>query len=239
MTLHQAVAELMRRKRVLVGVDFDGTLAPLVRHPDDARPEPRAIAAIRELIGRDRVRVVVISGRSHGDLTARIGDLPGALLIGEHGNDLGQPFEIPQVLADARSFVGQLHEQFPTAAIEQKPRSVTFHTRNLDHDDKAEVRDAMVRWATGRESMTRLEGKEVFELTVATKTKGDAIADLAVGMDGTLFLGDDVTDETVFRKLGVNDVSVKVGDGPTDAEYRVSGVAEVVELLTVAALAST
>jgi len=239
LTLHQAVAELMRRKRVLVGVDFDGTLAPLVRHPDDARPEPRAIAAIRELIGRDRVRVVVISGRSRGDLTARIGDLPGALLIGEHGNDMGQPFEIPQVLADARSFVGQLHEQFPTAAIEQKPRSVTFHTRNLDHDDKAEVRDAMVRWATGRESMTRLEGKEVFELTVATKTKGDAIAELAVGMDGTLFLGDDVTDETVFRKLGVNDVSVKVGDGPTDAEYRVSGVAEVVELLTVAALAST
>ncbi len=239
MTLHQAVAELMRHRRVLVGVDFDGTLAPLVRHPDDARPEPRAIAAIRELIDRNRVRVVVISGRAHGDLTARIGDLPGAHLIGEHGNDMGQPFEIPQVLVDARSFVDRLHEQFPTAAIEQKPRSVTFHTRNLDHDDKAEVRDAMVKWATGRESMPLLEGKEVFELTVATKTKGDAIAELAVGMDGTLFIGDDVTDETVFRKLGVNDVSVKVGDGPTDAEYRVSGVAEVVELLMVAALAST
>ena len=239
MTLNQAVAELMRRKRVLVGLDFDGTLAPLVRHPDDARPEPRAIAAIRELIDRDRVRVVVISGRAHEDLTARIGDLPGALLIGEHGNDMGQPFEIPQVLADARSFVVRLHEQFPTAAIEQKPRSVTFHTRNLDHDDKAEVRDAMVNWATGRQSMPLLEGKEVFELTVATKTKGDAITELAVGMNGTLFIGDDVTDETVFRKLGVNDVSVKVGDGPTDAEYRVPGVAEVVELLAVAALAST
>ena len=239
MTLHQAVAELMRHKRVLVGVDFDGTLAPLVRHPDDARPEPRAIAAIQNLIDRDRVHVVVISGRAHTDLTARIGDLPGALLIGEHGNDMGQPFEIPQVLADARSFVVRLHEQFPTAAIEQKPRSVTFHTRNLDDDDKAEVRDAMVKWATGRESMLLLEGKEVFELTVATKTKGDAIAELAVGMDGTLFIGDDVTDETVFRKLGVNDVSVKVGDGPTEAEYRVSGVAEVVELLMVAALAST
>jgi len=238
LTLHQAVAELMRHKRVLVGVDFDGTLAPLVRHPDDARPEPRAIAAIQNLIDRDRVHVVVISGRAHTDLTARIGDLPGALLIGEHGNDMGQPFEIPQVLADARSFVVRLHERFPTAAIEQKPRSVTFHTRNLHHDDKIEVRDAMVMWATGRESMSLLEGKEVFELTVATKTKGDAIAELAVGMDGTLFIGDDATDETVFRKLGVNDVSVKVGDGPTEAEYRVSGIAEVVELLMVAALAS-
>jgi trehalose 6-phosphate phosphatase len=104
----------------------------------------------------------------------------------------------------------------------------------------ASQRDAMGRvraWVARHGGITLLEGKQVLELSVASRNKGDAIHDLARDMDGVLFIGDDTTDETVFETLGDTDVGVKVGDGDTSARYRVPGVAEVVDLLEQVALA--
>jgi len=238
LTLYEAIAELMKRDQVLIGVDFDGTLAPLVAHPANAMPDPGTIEALSELVGLEGVSVVVISGRARDDLAARVGVLPGAILIGEHGNDVGQPVETPEVLEDARSFISLLQHRFPSATVEYKPRSVAFHTRSLDGAAKTETRKTVLTWATARPELTLLEGKEVIELTVALRTKGDAIAELAIGTDGTLYIGDDATDETVFRALGPDDLTVKVGEGRTAARYRVAAVPEVVEVLRRAALAS-
>jgi trehalose 6-phosphate phosphatase len=63
--------------------------------------------------------------------------------------------------------------------------------------------------------------------------KGDALRRLReeLGSAGTLYLGDDVTDEDGFRALGPDDVTVKVGEGPTDARYRVADLDGVLALL--------
>lgn len=238
MTAFDAVENLRSRGSLLVGLDFDGTLAPLVDHPDDAVPDSDAIALIRDLSASEGTRVAIISGRSLSDLRSRLGDeVPGAILIGEHGNDRGAEAPESDTLDRATRFIDVLKGD-RDVVVERKARSVTFHTRNLDADATEEAISLVRAWAAEHPDVTLLEGKEVLELTVATGTKGDAIRGLAEAGDGILYIGDDQTDETVFAVLGPDDVGVKVGPGPTAARFRVKNVAEVVELLEALALAS-
>jgi trehalose-phosphatase len=76
-------------------------------------------------------------------------------------------------------------------------------------------------------------GKEVVEVAVTKASKGAAIGRLRdhLGAAAVLYLGDDVTDETVFELLGPHDVGVKVGDGQTAAGHRIADPAAVRDLL--------
>ena len=230
MSLAGSVADLVGRGNVLIGVDFDGVLAPLVEHPDLAVPDPRAVSHLRRLAVRDNIEVAVISGRSLADLRERLGEIPGAVLVGEHGNDTGEEPPIPETIQLARRFVETLRGN-REITIEIKPRSVTFHTRNLTEDNAQESLDRIRAWAGQHSDVNLLEGKQVVELTVASRTKGDAIMELARNRDGIIYIGDDLTDETVFAVLGPQDIGVKVGPGPTAARFRVNDVDAVVELL--------
>ncbi len=234
MTLAAAVAELMRRRRVLIGVDFDGTLAPLVAHPDDAVPDDEAIDLLTRLADLPGLTVAVVSGRAHSDLSIRLGPLPGAILVGEHGNDTGADVDEGPMLAQAKALVRDIQAEFGPMTVEEKKHSVTLHTRRLD-DAAVEAVNTRVRgWVSQTDGIMLLEGKNVLELTTAGGTKGTAIGDLGRHGDGTLYIGDDTTDETVFTTLGPDDIGVKVGDGPTSARYRVDDVAGVVGVLRAA-----
>jgi trehalose 6-phosphate phosphatase len=67
-------------------------------------------------------------------------------------------------------------------------------------------------------------GKDVLELAVTDADKGAALRRLVreLGVAGAAYFGDDVTDEDGFRVLGRDDVTVKVGEGPTEARYQVA-----------------
>ncbi|MGH3649194.1 MAG: trehalose-phosphatase, partial [Acidimicrobiia bacterium] len=67
---------------------------------------------------------------------------------------------------------------------------------------------------------------------------GDAVRDLANRGAAVLYIGDDITDETVFEVLGDADVGIKVGSGPTAAKFRVESVSDVVAILEMIDLAS-
>lgn len=233
MNLRSVLAEAMSKSPVLLGVDFDGTIAAIVERPDQARPDPAAVRALASLAASSTVDVVVISGRALPDLQDRLGHVPGAVLIGEHGNDTGQQHQADARLEDAKSFLSGLGRRFDTT-VEIKARSAAFHTRTLDRLNAAKVGPLIREWAV-HHSATLLEGKEVFELTVAAKNKGDAIAEMSDRYGAVVYIGDDATDETVFRVLRSHDVGIKVGDGDTAARYRVGDVPEVVELLEVMA----
>lgn len=230
MTLNEAVDALTARGRVLIGIDFDGTLAPLAPTPDLAKGDARALQLVRRLAAQESVDVAIVSGRALADLERKVGRTPGMILIGEHGNDSGDEVDASDTIETARRFIEILRSD-RDVVIEQKPRSVTFHTRALTDAEKADAAHRVRIWAAEHPEVTLLEGKEVLELTVATRTKGDVIRDLAVDYQGVIYVGDDVTDETVFAVLGPDDVGVKVGEGPTAAGFRVAGVPEVVDLL--------
>lgn len=231
MTLTQALAEVMRLKTVVVGTDFDGTLAPIVEHPDLAVPDRRAVDSLRALARMPGVEVVVVSGRSLSDLRVRLGDIPGVTLIGEHGNDIGVEAPRPDVLKEAIALVGELGKATPGSTVEIKQRSVTFHTRRVAEAVAVDALASLRDWAAGHAGIAVLEGKEVLELSVGTRTKADAVLEVGAEADAIIFIGDDRTDETVFERLRPGDVSVKVGEGDTAARFRVDDVAAVADLL--------
>lgn len=228
----------MAMGRVLVAVDFDGTIAPLVDHPDDAVPDPEAVEYLRRLARSERAVVAVVSGRSLADLQRRLGEVPGATLVGEHGNDTGEDVAIGETIEHANRFIDALRAG-REIVVERKQRSVTFHTRTLDPAAKRNAVSALRTWAAEHPDVTLLEGKEVVELSVADRTKGDAVVELGADVDVIVYLGDDTTDESVFAVLGADDVGVKVGAGPTGARYRVDDVSGVVDVLRALALASS
>jgi trehalose-phosphatase len=236
LSTEEAIDRLISSGQVLVGVDFDGTLAPIVDHPDDAVVDERALRLLGELARRPGVEVAVVSGRALDDLRARLGEVPGATLIGEHGNDVGDDSSPDPVIEEAAAMVHDIADPLG-ATVERKQRSVTFHYRNLAEDEAEKSLDQIRAWAQQQHALAVLEGKQVIELSTGTRNKGDAIRELA-GSAGIVYIGDDATDETVFKVLGPEDVGIKVGDGDTAASHRVKDIDEVVRILTQIALAS-
>lgn len=237
MSLDEDLGRVLHSGEFLLGLDFDGTLAPLVEHPDLAVPDKRAVDLMAELASRDGVEVAVISGRARSDLKARLGEVRGVVLVGEHGNDMGGASAPNEIISQAEAFIRPLAAEAGGATVEVKPSSVTFHYRHLEDEQAAPFLGRIREWASSREEIRLLEGKKVVELTTATSDKGDAIKQLA-GDRPIVYLGDDVTDETVFEVLGPGDVGIKVGEGPTRASHRVEDVDEVVRILEKIALAS-
>lgn len=238
LSLPEAIDRLMANDQVFVGIDFDGTLAPIVEHPDLAVPDERAIALLKGLTGVPRLSVAVVSGRARADLRARVGEIPGLTLIGEHGNDVGDtgPASDPAI-SQARSMIQALAGTLKGASIENKASSVTFHYRKLADTEAEQALNQIRQWLAEHDDVRSIEGKKVIELTTAKLNKGDAIQELAGGA-AIIYIGDDTTDESVFEILGSDDVGVKVGDGPTAASHRVEDVSGVVTILEQIALAS-
>jgi trehalose 6-phosphate phosphatase len=238
LTLREAIEDLLRHRPVLVGVDFDGTLAPLVDHPSLAEPDATAIEILVRLAARPGMTVAVVSGRSLADLRERLGDVPGAIFIGEHGNDTGEPATPGPVLEEAIRLVADVVAATPGSIFETKPNSVSFYYRNVEPGNEVEVLERLRAFADARPDLSWLEGKTVVEISTGGMNKGAAMRELAGEEGRILYIGDDTTDETVFAQLGPADVGIKVGPGETKAEFRVDDVAGVVEVLEVIDLTS-
>lgn len=237
MSLDQALDRILGGGPFLLGVDFDGTLAPLVGHPDLATPNSTAVEALKSLAASENVDVVVVSGRALADLRERLGDIPGATLVGEHGNDVGGVTDLSPVVADAEELIRQLAKEAGEATVERKLHSVSFHYRHLDDEAARPFLTRIRDWAEGHDDLTVLEGKKVIEVSAASRNKGEAIMELA-GERTVVYIGDDTTDETVFLVLRQGDLGIKVGEGPSAASCRVEDVGGVVRILERIALAS-
>jgi trehalose 6-phosphate phosphatase len=160
-----------------------------------------------------------------------VGELPDVMLVAEHGNDMGAELAPHQDVERLAHDVTHLARSLPGSMVEAKRSSVVFHYRNANATDLDEHLSKVLDLATRWPAATVIAGKKVIELSLGTRTKGDAISELATEAAGVLYIGDDTTDETVFESLGPDDIGVKVGEGETAAGFRVQGVEDVVELL--------
>ena len=242
-TLLAALEALARRERVLVALDFDGTLAPEVDDPERARALPEALDALLRLRAQPGMLVALISGRSLASLAA-VGGLPDdAPLVGSHGLEVrfAAGDARPAVDAADRERVRALRSRLeplvaPTAGawIEDKPAGFAVHTRLVDPAAAAALVDTVRAEAHAVDpGLTVRDGKNVVEFSVRDATKGDGLRALRerFAPDAVLFAGDDVTDEDAVAVLEPGDVGIKVGAAPTAAAHRVAGPAEVAALL--------
>lgn len=237
--LHAALVQAAGTEHLLVACDFDGTLAPIVAHRDDARALPASLEALRVLTALDRTRVAAVSGRALADLVA-VGGLPdGVLLVGSHGAELddGEPEDdVAERRDELVAAVRRVTAGVPGVDLETKPAGIAVHVRAAARSDAAAVLDALRAGPAQLPGVVAMPGKEVLELSVVSTDKGEALEVLKrrTGATATVFLGDDRTDESAFSRLGLADVGVKVGPGATVAGHRVPDpevVADVLALL--------
>lgn len=229
-----AIAQLMARQHVLLAFDFDGTLAPIVARPDDARVS-MAIARRLELLAR-RHPVAVITGRSIADVRPRLGFEP-AFVVGNHGAEgldwvpSGQGMEVLRARIEAQM------EALTTAGvqIEDKALSLALHYRLArDRDAALCAINALIDALPA--DLRTFGGKCVVNVvSKAAPDKGAAALSLlrSSACDSLLFVGDDVNDEAVFELARADWLTVRIGraQGASRAMFFLDTHAEMSALL--------
>lgn len=226
--LHHALVDVARVPRLLVASDFDGTLAPIVSNPADARPIPSAAEALATLATLPSTSAALISGRALRDLRVLSGAPADVHLVGSHGSEFDAGFldvidePATALLAELEQTMTTLAQRYPGATVESKPVSVAFHVRNAAPEHAQQALDEALNAVQGW-NIHVTEGKAVREFAVIDTDKGAALEQLRQADDANavVFFGDDVTDEKAFSRLTDTDIGVKVGPGETLARYRV------------------
>jgi trehalose 6-phosphate phosphatase len=245
-----------RTGRLVLLLDFDGTLAPIAARPELARPLPAPLRAIDRLRGRRGVDLGVVSGRALGDVRDLVG-IRGIIYAGNHGMEIDGPgFRMlhPDAEAARPTLERAAHmlerglQDIAGAWVEDKGLTLSVHYRQVRAAEHARVRAAVKEAVGGLITLWPTEGKMVIEIRPRVDWhKGRAVEFLLDRLrppDGApvLYVGDDLTDEDAFA--AVRDWSGGSGDGvlvadtplPTAATCTVRDPKEVAELL--AALAT-
>jgi trehalose-phosphatase len=238
-----------RKETLLIALDFDGVLSPLVADPYAARLLPEARRPLSVLAGLPGIRLALVSGRALADLRRVSSPPPGVLMAGSHGAEIVEPEsgeDVGVVLDEPRSallqrMVEALEEiggRYEGTHVELKPAGAVLHTRRaapqVGEAASRAARQGPASWPGVHVTL----GKEVVELSVVDTGKGAALQRMraATHADAVFYAGDDTTDERAFAVLDddAGDVTVKVGPGETLARHRVGGpedVAAVLELM--------
>ncbi|MGO3885822.1 MAG: trehalose-phosphatase [Mycetocola sp.] len=237
------LAPLVSADRLLVALDFDGTLAPFQADPAQSRMIPAAAVALDELRATRGITLALVSGRALESLSAVAAPADSDFLAGSHGLEIREPGQPSRLLASPEALAQRerLHSVLTTVAnraqgawVEAKPAGFAVHTRALSDEAAVELGDAAEAAIAARGiTASSRRGNGVREFALVHADKGQAIEHFRrlSGADSVLFAGDDVTDEDGFAVMGLGDLGVKVGEGSTRARARVSGPEELVDLL--------
>jgi len=234
------VARAAAAPRLHLFLDYDGTLVPLAETPELAAPDPELLELLGMLARRKGTRVDVVSGRTQASLEAWLGRLPIGLTA-EHGlwhRPAGESWTMRRVppsawRAHARETLEDWTQRTPGSLIEEKTLGLAWHYRMTDPEfGLAQANELKLHLAEqlSNAPVEVLEGDMVVELRPHGVAKSNAIELLADG-ELAVAIGDDRTDEDLFRVLPDSGVSVAVGSGPLTAKLRIDDHRTVRELL--------
>ncbi|MFI9806559.1 trehalose-phosphatase [Streptomyces sp. NPDC052301] len=252
-------ALLAKPSTAVVGLDFDGTLAPIVADPEQARAHPEAVPALAALAPKV-ASVAVITGRPAG-VAVRHGGFAGVpglehlTVLGHYGAEhwdavtgtVTAPAPHPGVAAVRAELPGLLDRvgAWHGTWIEEKGRAVAVHTRRADDPQAAfeALRQPLTDLA-GRHGLIVEPGRMVLELRPPGMDKGVALSEYVrdTGAESVLYAGDDLGDLPAFaavdklRSEGVPGLlvcsgSTEVTELAERADVVVDGPAGVVRLL--------
>lgn len=222
-------------------LDLDGTLVEIVQHPSLTQASPRLRRLLPKLPPLCGGAVAVISGRRIEEVD-RILAPHAFLAAGVHGLERRAPdgsvssVEPGESLARMRRKVEPFVARHRGVWIEDKTTAFAVHYR-----DRPELEDEVHRFVGELQPHTPADieillGNRVFEIKPGASDKGRAIelfmTEPPFAGRTPVFIGDDVTDETGFRSVNaLGGISVKVGDAPTIAHWRLSGTGAVLDWL--------
>lgn len=240
-------AEMLGARGLVILLDYDGTLTPIVSDYRKAflssQMRQRLVkAAARHAVG-------IISGRDLADVR-RLVDLDELYFSGSHGFEFAGPRDWHRVHEAALDYLPDLDTAetalrsrltaIPGHGLERKRFTLAVHYRNVAAQRTDEVRQVVTAVLAESPRLALGEGKKVFELKPALRWDKGSAVEVLLEQFGTrgddvrvLYVGDDITDESVFRVLRPPDFSIVVGDEQrvTGADWRLSSCDDVGRLL--------
>jgi len=214
------LAEAPERAAILL--DVDGTLAPIVRRPEEARVPEETRREVERLAGRYAL-VACISGRT-GEDARRLVAVDGVGYVGSHGLELAP---------DADRWRDEIHRFAATVEwpVEDKGLTVSFHYREAENEqDALEYLEGVADDARAAGLVPRF-GRKVLEIRPPIRAdKGTAVRQLLAeaGLRRALYAGDDTTDLDAFRALDGLEVAVRVAVSSDEAPNELVVAADIV-----------
>jgi len=221
------IARWIEGKQVVVFLDYDGTLTPIVLRPEMAVLSDEMRAAVVRLA--DHCTVAVISGRDLPDVRNHVG-VDTIFYAGSHGFDIAGPedthienqlgADFLPVLDQAEKALKDGLERIAGARIERKKFSIAVHYREVEEDAVPGVENVIAKLVEEHEELRRSHGKKVYEIQPRVDwDKGKALLWLLEKLEldtpdsFPFYLGDDITDEDAFKVLDDRGLGIVVVEG--------------------------
>ncbi len=233
-----AIRAMRTDRSLVIFLDYDGTLTPIVPRPEDAVLSNSMRAGLVNLA--QRYHVAIVSGRGLKDVREKVA-LETLYYAGSHGFEIAGPGGLHAVYQPAQAFLADLdlaeqalRDQFLSVSgtqVERKQFAIAVHYR---HTAEVEVPTILEGLAAVQHRYPRLQrtgGKKVFELRPDLEwNKGTALFWLldSMGVERAnvfpIYIGDDVTDEDAFLALQQEGLGILVADTPrpTAAQYQLA-----------------
>lgn len=232
-----------RSKNRCLLLDYDGTLVPFSRIPSEAAPDNAVKDLLLRLSSDTRNHVVVISGRDIPSLDRWLGTLP-VTLVAEHGASFKmrnaawqQMVSVSDLWKEEIRRVMQLFVlRCAGSFIEEKTNTIAWHYRNtqagLGFSRSRELLNTLSQLIQNT-TLQVIDGNKVIEVRIAGFDKGATALRIIGEMDPdfVLCMGDDTTDEDMFKALDGEAYTIKVNNGASAAQYTILSQQQVLPLL--------
>ena len=230
------------QKRILF-FDYDGTLAPFEKLPENAKPTAELFDVLDKIDSNPKTDLVLITGRDKYTFNKWFGH-KNYKLITEHGawyKDRKKDWVMLEALTNnwfgsILPILESFMDRTPGSLIEEKAYSLAWHYRNTDPDLGSQRANQLISTLEGlivNHNLEILEGDKVIEIKVSGVNKGRSANKMLLeqNYDFIFAIGDDLTDEHMFEELPKETYTVKVGLKKTVANFYVDGTKQVKDLL--------
>jgi trehalose 6-phosphate synthase/phosphatase len=232
-----------RSKNRCLLLDYDGTLVPFSRIPSEASPDNALRDLLTRLSADPKNHVVIVSGRDISSLERWLGNLPVSL-VAEHGaafrlhkgNWQQQAAVSDQWKEEIRRVMQLFVLRCAGSFVEEKTNTIAWHYRNtqtgLGFSRSRELLNTLSQ-LTQNTTLQVIDGNKVIEVRIGGFDKGLVALKIIAEQDPdfVLCMGDDTTDEDMFKALAGEAYTIKINTGPSSAQYTILSQQQVLPLL--------